>query len=49
MLSSGVEPWRALSLLLALLEMARLGECVIRQAAPFADVEIACEPAGEAA
>ena len=49
MLSGGAEPWKALSLLLALLEMARLGECVIRQAAPFADVEIRIEPAGEAA
>jgi len=49
MLAVGAEPWRALSLLLALLEMARLGECVIRQAAPFADVEINREPTGEAA
>jgi segregation and condensation protein A len=49
MLSTGSEPWRALSLLLALLELARLGECVIRQTAPFADVEIRCEPAGQAA
>jgi segregation and condensation protein A len=49
LLSTGSEPWRALSFLLALLELARLGECVIRQAAPFADVEIRCESAGEAA
>ena len=49
MLSSGAEPWRALSLLLALLEMARLGECVIRQAAPFTDVEIRIESAGQVA
>jgi segregation and condensation protein A len=49
LLAAGSEPWRALSFLLALLEMARLGECIIRQAAPFADVEIRCEPAGQAA
>jgi segregation and condensation protein A len=45
----GAEPWRALSVLLALLELARLGECVIRQLAPFADVEIASESVSEAA
>jgi segregation and condensation protein A len=49
LIAVGSEPWRALSFLLALLEMARLGECLIRQAAPFADMEISCEPAGEAA
>jgi segregation and condensation protein A len=37
---SGAEAWQVLSVLLALLELARLGECVLRQPMPFAPVEI---------
>jgi segregation and condensation protein A len=43
------EPWQLLSVLLALLELARLGECALRQSVPFADVEIARESASAAA
>jgi segregation and condensation protein A len=43
------EPWQLLSVLLALLELARLGECALRQSAPFAEVEIARESASAAA
>jgi segregation and condensation protein A len=34
------EPWEVLSLLLAVLELARLGECVVYQPAPFAPLEL---------
>jgi segregation and condensation protein A len=34
------EPWEVLSLLLAVLELARLGECAIYQTAPFAPLEL---------
>ena len=43
------EPWQVLSVLLALLEMAKLGECKLAQPKPFADVEISRDTAGEAA
>jgi segregation and condensation protein A len=43
------EPWQVLSTLLALLELARRGECTLRQVVPFAPVEIAREAAGQAA
>jgi segregation and condensation protein A len=43
------EPWQILSVLLALLEMAKLGELRLQQPRPFAVVEIASESAGEAA
>jgi segregation and condensation protein A len=43
------EPWQILSVLLALLEMAKLGELRLLQPKPFAVVEIARESAGEAA
>ena len=43
------EPWQILSVLLALLEMAKLGELRLAQPRPFAVVEISCEPTGEAA
>lgn len=49
LVSAEAEPWRALSVLLALLELARLGECLIRQPAPFGNVEISREPVSEAA
>ena len=43
------EPWEVLSVLLALLEMAKLGELRVAQPAPFADVEIIRDAASEAA
>ena len=43
------EPWQVLSVLLALLEMAKLGELRVAQPAPFADVEITRDAASEAA
>ena len=43
------EPWEVLSVLLALLEMAKLGELRVVQPAPFADVEITRDAASEAA
>lgn len=42
------EPWQVLSVLLALLEMAKLGELRLAQPNPFAMVEISRESAGEA-
>lgn len=47
--SSDAEPWQVLSVLLALLEMARQGECTLAQPHPFASVEITRDVAGEAA
>jgi segregation and condensation protein A len=43
------EPWQVLSALLAVLELARRGELSLHQPAPFAAVEIARVPAGQAA
>lgn len=43
------EPWQILSVLLALLEMAKLGELRIAQHHPFASVEIQSEPVSQAA
>lgn len=43
------EPWRILSVLLALLELAKLGELRLSQARPFAPVEIRRDAASEAA
>jgi segregation and condensation protein A len=43
------EPWRILSVLLALLELAKLGELRLAQARPFADVEIRRDALSEAA
>lgn len=43
------EPWQILSVLLALLEMAKLGELRISQHRPFASVEIVREAVSEAA
>lgn len=42
-------PWQVLSALLALLELARRGELRLRQARPFASVEISRDAASEAA
>jgi segregation and condensation protein A len=47
--SYDAEPWQVLSALLALLELAKLGELRIAQAAPFTSVEIWRDTAGEAA
>jgi segregation and condensation protein A len=43
------EPWEVLSTFLALLEMAKLGECRLEQPAPFAALEISRDAASEAA
>ena len=43
------EPWQILSMLLALLEMAKLGELRLAQPRPFASVEIQHDSTGEAA
>jgi segregation and condensation protein A len=47
--ATDAEPWQVLSVLLALLEMAKLGECRLAQPQPFASVEITRDLAGEAA
>jgi segregation and condensation protein A len=49
LLRNGSERWQVLSLLLALLEMARSGELSLRQSLPFSDMEIRRDVAGEAA
>lgn len=43
------EPWQVLSILLALLEMAKLGELRVQQAKPFESVEIRRDTVSEAA
>ena len=43
------EPWQILSMLLALLELAKLGELRLAQPRPFASVEIEHDSSGEAA
>lgn len=43
------EPWRVLSALLALLELAKRGELKVQQLRPFASVEITRDAASEAA
>ena len=47
--SIDAEPWQVLSVLLALLEMAKRGELKVAQARPFASVEITIDTASEAA
>ncbi len=47
--AASAEPWEVLSVLLALLEMAKLGELRLHQSRPFATVEIARESASQAA
>ena len=49
LVSSGSQPWEILSVLLALLEMAKSGEVKLRQDRAFTEVEINGEPASEAA
>ncbi len=43
------EPWQILSVLLALLELAKMGELRIAQSHPFGSVEIRCDAVSEAA
>lgn len=45
----GAEPWQVLSTLLALLELAKLGELRLAQPRPFASMEITSDSASEAA
>jgi segregation and condensation protein A len=49
LLAADAEPWQVLSLLLALLEMAKLGELRLAQLRPFGSVEITRDAASEAA
>lgn len=49
LVAQNAEPWQILSLLLALLEMAKLGELRIAQHHPFASVEIRRDTVSEAA
>ena len=48
-IANDAEPWQVLSVLLALLELAKLGELRLAQERPFASVEISSDPASEAA
>jgi segregation and condensation protein A len=48
-LPAQAEPWQVLSMLLALLEMARRGELRLLQARPFGPVEVTGDAASEAA
>jgi len=48
-ISPAAEPWQVLSVLLAILEMAKRGEVKVAQARPFASVEITSDTASEAA
>jgi len=48
-ISDDAEPWQVLSVLLALLEMAKAGELRVTQPRPFASVEITSDAPGEAA
>jgi segregation and condensation protein A len=49
LVAGDAEPWQILSMLLALLELAKLGELRLAQRRPFASVEIENDPPGEAA
>lgn len=49
MLRGPAEPWQILSMLLALLELARRGELRLTQSRPFESVEIVRDAAGQAA
>jgi segregation and condensation protein A len=48
-IDSDAEPWQILSVLLALLELAKRGELRIAQPKPFASVEFTGDPASQAA
>lgn len=47
--AADAEPWQVLSALLAILELAKRGELIVSQPAPFASVEISSVTAGQAA
>jgi segregation and condensation protein A len=49
LLADNAEPWQILSVLLALLELAKAGELRVTQPRPFASVEITSDTSGEAA
>jgi segregation and condensation protein A len=49
LIKDDAEPWQVLSVLLALLELAKKGELKVAQPRPFGSVEITSDPAGEAA
>ena len=49
MIHNDAEPWQVLSVLLALLELAKRGELRLAQPRPFASVEISSDTASEAA
>ncbi len=49
LLASDAEPWQVLSVLLALLELAKAGELRIAQKRPFGSVEITSDSTSEAA
>ena len=49
LLASDAEPWQVLSVLLALLELAKAGELRIAQPRPFGSVEITSDSTSEAA
>lgn len=49
LVAADAEPWQVLSVLLALLELAKAGELRIEQRRPFASVEITSDTASEAA
>ena len=49
LVAGDAEPWQILSMLLALLELAKLGELRLAQPRPFASVEIQHDSPGEAA
>ena len=49
LVTGDAEPWQILSMLLALLELAKLGELRLAQPRPFASVEIEHDFSGEAA
>jgi segregation and condensation protein A len=48
-ISADAEPWQVLSVLLALLELAKAGEVHLSQPRPFASVEITSDSSSEAA
>ena len=48
-LHKGAEPWQVLSMLMAILEMAKVGDLRVHQPRPFANVEIISDAASEAA
>ena len=49
LMASDAEPWQVLSVLLGILELAKMGELRVTQPRPFAAVEIRRDAASEAA